>query len=543
MDPKINEILIDLFTADPSLKEHEANLIKIITEYMEARPDTKFDKKFAAELRAELLKKAEEIKTKTDRKIIPFDVKLTRFAYGLAGATLVAVLAFGLAVSVFNPSGLKKSATGPAINFGGGIVTLGRNAFAINAPSANRDSATLGYGRGGGGGSMVTAEKSVTANLSSPSTVQSSEAMGGDADIANAKILPPEYTVYKYVYKGDDFTQDLPTVDIYRRAITPAGSRALADYITALDFDLFDLSKFNGADVANLTLAQNQEFGYTFTMDFASNQVSIATNYLQWPRPELDCKDEACYQSLQMTIDQIPPDDNIIALADDFLASFGIDKAKFGKPYIQKYWEYEIQQGVQRSAIYVPTEVSVIYPYVIEGQDVYDESGNPAGIYVGVNIKYNKGSSIYSIAPDTYEKSNYDAITDKAEIFKIAERGGLYPNYYYGEQGAVKEIALDTPRLALMRFYDYDQNEGKSSELYIPALIFPIKDMPADYPPYSKRAIAVPLAKTIYEKIGNIVGEPMPMPLAEEAAVDQTASGTETAQPNPADIQPPEPKQ
>lgn len=532
MDPKITEILNDLFSADPALKEHEAEIIKIIEEYLKSKPDTKFDKKFAEELRSELMKKAAELKAQKQIKA-NFDIPafLTKFSYALAGSALVLVLVAGLTVSTIGGKSGKVN-KGASINFGNGIIKLGRNAFAMNIQPGNKNASTLAYGRGGGGGGNESAQS--TATLEAPKALKSGVAEGGVA-MDSAKMIAPEYTTYKYVYKGEDFTQDLSTVDIYRRTITPSGSKALADYITALNFDLFDLSNFSGSDVQNFTLSQDKEYGYTFTMDFLNNQISIFQNYLKWPRPELDCKDEACYRSLQMTPDQMPSDEEVISIGDEFLASYGIDKTKFGKPSIQKYWESELERATDKSTVYIPQEVTVIYPYVIEGKDVYDESGNPTGLSVGVNVKYKKGSSIYSIAPDMYEKSNYDAITDKNEILKVAEQGGMYPIYYYGGQENVKELELDTPYLALMRFYDYDQKDGKQSELFIPALIFPVKDIPKDYPAYGKKAITVPLAKEIYDKIGGRVGIPeQPMPLSEPSAVEKPAespaAGSEPAQ-------------
>ena len=57
MKDKLKTILTDLYKIDPSLKEHEEALMKIVKQVLESRPDTKFNKAFARTLRKKLLSK------------------------------------------------------------------------------------------------------------------------------------------------------------------------------------------------------------------------------------------------------------------------------------------------------------------------------------------------------------------------------------------------------------------------------------------------------------------------------------------------------
>ena len=62
MEKIIQQILSELYGIDPSLHVHEEKIIKIINEYREAKPDTKFDAEFASRLKKEILQRVAELK-------------------------------------------------------------------------------------------------------------------------------------------------------------------------------------------------------------------------------------------------------------------------------------------------------------------------------------------------------------------------------------------------------------------------------------------------------------------------------------------------
>ena len=59
---ELNIILENLYQIDSSLKKHELELIKLIQNMSDLKPDTKFDEAFAARLRAQLLNLKPELK-------------------------------------------------------------------------------------------------------------------------------------------------------------------------------------------------------------------------------------------------------------------------------------------------------------------------------------------------------------------------------------------------------------------------------------------------------------------------------------------------
>ncbi len=107
----INEILEDLYRIDPSLRNEEAELKKLIDELIKSRPDAEPDADFKARLKAELLSKME----KKDHKKVSFFIMHRKAFVGAAGlaAALVLVLTFAVRPElsrVFRGSGAAESA-------------------------------------------------------------------------------------------------------------------------------------------------------------------------------------------------------------------------------------------------------------------------------------------------------------------------------------------------------------------------------------------------------------------------------------------------
>lgn len=61
---KVKNILNELYALDPELAKYEKEIKKIIEEYLKAKPDSKFDEKFALELREKVMARAKELKIK-----------------------------------------------------------------------------------------------------------------------------------------------------------------------------------------------------------------------------------------------------------------------------------------------------------------------------------------------------------------------------------------------------------------------------------------------------------------------------------------------
>ncbi len=82
--------------------------------------------------------------------------------------------------------------------------------------------------------------------------------------------------------------------------------------------------------------------------------------------------------------------------------------------------------------------------------------------------------------------------------------------YPFGDTSAKKrEVRLGEPTLAYSRLYDYRDN--MSSELLVPALVFPVLDTPKDGEWFNTQVV-VPLVKDFFEVPGGNPAVPFPLP-------------------------------
>jgi hypothetical protein len=151
------------------------------------------------------------------------------------------------------------------------------------------------------------------------------------------------------------------------------------------------------------------------------------------------------------------------------------------------------------SSIYpVSNSVSVIYPFLLDGKQVYDDWGSKQGLQLNVNLEFNKVSSLYNLNTQNYQSSNYKMETDKDKILKLLRNGSIYPYYNYQETDTkIVEIPVGTPKLQYVRTWQYKNNI--SDELLVPALVFPILNPDKTDNPY-KTSVVIPLAKDLIDQ-------------------------------------------
>jgi len=136
---------------------------------------------------------------------------------------------------------------------------------------------------------------------------------------------------------------------------------------------------------------------------------------------------------------------------------------------------------------------------------------------VTVDIRHKKVSNLGPIQSHRYETSSYPAETDAARIIAAAERGGFGGGWYFPEAEKKVTLELETPQFIYLQQYTYESAE--SSELYVPALLFPIKDW--QQKGFWNSGVAVPLAKEMLDQQDQNFPGPQPMPLIEPAPAVQ----------------------
>ena len=506
MEKNIEKILQDIYELDASFREHEDKLRAIIKELIKARPDTKFDEEFARELRIEVMRRAAILKQEAiavKSGIFSQFRWANKFAYALGGAAIALVLAIPI-MNLFNQDIQPVNEGKLAVDITSGITRVEEQAWGSlsseNTAAFSEAVATKGLG---GGGSIT----------SMPAPVQT------DAGITEARAIAPEYYNFDYQYVGEELNLDQAERAVFKRVKDSLDGSSLVSLLRNMDFSLVDIGKFKNAEIDNLNINEDRDFGLALNINLAENSINIFKNWQKWPQVNAGCSDQACWERNRLTINDIPKDEKLIALADEFIKDYRIDISNYGEAFVYDHWRRQYEQAEDKAEVWIPDEVTVIYPLVIDGQTIYDEGGNPTGLSVSIDIRNNRAAGAHSIAPQVYESSAYQAETDAAKIIALAEQGGRQ-RVYVPEGGKTMTIELGTPTLGLMKYWQYDNIKQLTNELYVPALIFPVKNRPEQTAYYYSDNIIIPLVKEIldiYNQDGPVGPMPRPMPLLEEA--------------------------
>lgn len=484
MHTQLEKILSDLYQSDPSLKQHDQVLRKLVVELLELKPDTHFDESFRQELRRKLMALAE---TQESKPSLTSNF-MKRFQFVGAG---VAVLAL-LVASVWYLNDIKN----PATNFtsmlsGPKITRAGDNAFGslANLTENNRNQSGGGFGGSGNNPAPVAADESV--GMGTP----------------DAKMIAPEQSVnFKYVYTGEELTLIQDKVDVLKRQKNQ-NIGSLGDFISQISMGLLDVNSFDDTQVQNVTFAEDRENGYIVNISSSEGTVNINENWAKWPSltmpacaVPLSSIDRGCPEPRRIKISEVPADQVLIDAANAFLDSHSISRAAYGEPFVQSDWRVQYERTVDKTSYWIPDMMNVVYPLTIDGQQIHDEGGNLTGMNVAVRFTPEvRVSGVWELTTQNYQSSSYQGETDVSRIMGLVEKGG-FRNYYYSDPKAkTVEIELGTPEVSYVKLWNY--SNGANEELLVPALIFPVTKEPADLGPnyWYRKNIVIPLVKEILD--------------------------------------------
>jgi hypothetical protein len=478
MNNQIQDLLRELYQADPELKNQEAELIKIINFMLKEKPNTKFDENFRLELRQRLLAKADELKeAKAPKQNFLIKLTMAQSVYALAGAAII-MLVIILPLAYKGPSqDLSGNYLAEIFNSRLSLETLNSNAFGtLGVPASNPSAqSTVAKGLGGGGGYA-------------------------SADKMASGLMPP-FVVYdfKFKYQGEEITQPAETMSVLKRV--KQNNQLFNDLFKKLNLGLIDANKFSNLKIQYLNLAEDRDGGYVLDINPYEGLVTINLNWNYWQTdPVLDQK--------PLTLNDVSNDAGFIAMADEFLAKYGIDTSKYGQPEIDQTWRRYYEKTPNKSEYYFPDTITIIYPLIVNGLPVYEEQGNKVGINVAINVKYQKVMSVSNLMTTNFQASDYQAETDINRIKEIALKGGLYTYPTVADantQIQVNDVTLGTPIPGYMRYWQYSGNTNQ--EMLVPAYIFPILETTGETP-YYKQSIVVPLVKEILDSVSNPIIQP-----------------------------------
>ncbi|HBK33868.1 TPA: hypothetical protein DEP34_02805 [Candidatus Uhrbacteria bacterium] len=339
------------------------------------------------------------------------------------------------------------------------VITLGSSAFgSLVATDEPQTGDTLGMG----GGKEITSEEAVLSN----------------------GLLPAEYypTIsYRYVYEGTlpDFST-FPSF-VYKRSSMIEAPESIARAVSSSTIGSFDFSRLGNLTLQNMYLAQEGDKGYAVGVDFTYGSLYINQNWNTWT--------EDVYTPLAFS--DLPPFEQVIAVADAFLADFGLDRTGYGSGVITD------ADLFTENSLYIPDEATVVYPKNLEGYTVWDLYGTPQGMMVGVNLRTLQATRLSVGLDGQFASSSYPMVTDEALVRGVIERGGLY-GWSDPSADTIYTVKVGDPVYGLAHYFLYQ--DGKTEYLYLPALYFPVIEVPEGAEVWQD-AVVVPLAEEVLREV------------------------------------------
>lgn len=483
MTPTYQSLLAELYEIDPGLREHEADLVPLIQKLLAEDPAQKPSAAFVKKLRKELQTRA--VPTEATEYRMSYAAPsgfFSRFAYALAGAAAAVVIAVPVTLRFTQDHGvpLVPQAADEDARDGFAAGENARNESTAAVPAGNNPVPGF-YGRGGGG--------------------------GGGGDMAMGKMsavtaLIAPWNPVKYRLEGD--LPELPQGDV---AVLERDTRTLnvpfASIQNAFADAAIDLSSFDGTSVDNVMITQRKPFGYTINVSMYDGSVSINQAWEYWPHPENNCQTEDCYRGLQPKLSDIPADAELIRIAGEFLADHDIDLEGYGDPTVDHAWRREYDRTEDKRYAWVPESMRVVYPLIVDGKTVTEAGGGPAGISVQVSVKHKRVSDVWGLTTYRFGRSNHPAVTERSDVEEFLGMAGV-------QTPEAPTVTLKDPTIGYVRLHVFEN--GKNQELFVPALIFRVTDVPNDVY-YYQPTVAVPLAKDLLDQAQPPVPiDPMPMP-------------------------------
>lgn len=428
MDKRIQSLLEEIYTIDPSLRSRQPELLQLLDRLIKAEPTAQLDPVFRAKLRQRILERMNNA---------PATAGFWTWFFGRPWAAALPVAAAAvIAIAVWPLSSPVSTDPQPA------IVSRGAEAFG-----------------------QLTAGQLVAVGASR------SQSGGGSEDATTLSIAPERFSGTRYEYR---FAGNVPGVDLpVLRRLAGLTSASLSGLTSPGLSNLINLDAFEKLEPQQLTLKENRATGYSVTLDFQNGVISMAQGW-----SELAVK-ETTLPPTSGSTDAVPSDQELIGLARDFLDRYGIARAGYGEPIVRKDWMLWLAAGTEaeRSMI-APSEVTVVYPWRINGRTVYDESGYPYGLQVNISLATKSVTYLGNLSPQRYEASAYEIVTDAKPILEVASRGGLYAYQPPAEPG-VTTVQLDLGQPVIAYMLSRYQLDQQPVDYLVPALVFPVGNPPA----------------------------------------------------------------
>lgn len=463
-------ILAELYAADPSLRQYDSELKKVIKKLIATKPRAEMNEVFRRELRSALLKKAEELKPPTTEDVRGAYLKPSHLAFAGTGAVIilaVAIISYAL-INKTNETETSPAET-PKVAFSEASITeLSAEAFG-DLSSRNLQSSSGEIGAYSEQESTLNNTDDIISVDTDTETV-----MGG--------------TNYNYIY---NYAISLPDSDmaIYKKTTDENAARQAADYLKNFDLNMIDLNTFDQLQLQSFSLTQDKEYGYNINFNLSTGYFNMVSNGNKWF--EYD-------SSERLYLEDVPTDEHLFATANGFVKQYDIDVTGYGNPEIEESWlDPNSRYTDDLDEVYIPGSIKVIYPLLINQRRVYTTFGDPVGLELNIDLRENKVSSVSNMTNLTLESSDYPIETDTEKLLSQVQQGGYY-ELRYENPANTYDIQLGEQELAYITTY-----ENGSQQYFIPALVFPVVE-PSDF---YKNRVVVPLVSGLLPEIQDVPEE------------------------------------
>lgn len=488
---KLKGILKDLYNLYPDLKNHEKELEGLVLKMIESKPEIEFDESFARLLKEKVLSSLDLNKNNNNNFKFNF---MNKRIFVAAGSLVALSIVFIAAISFYAPNKNNDSVWNIA-----SLVSNKNKEVAVSdlAPNSFGSLRTLSY--------VATGDDSVSATNDGRAVV-SGPAGDLNKDIRimgeeDGLLVSMPYYGVSYVYTGEELSLDDLSSLVYKQINNQEEiAKSLAKNLSSFNFPGIDLKTFDNLRVNSLSFSEDKDRGLSINFELKDGNISIYENWEKWLIPEMEAcgGDEACYDNYRVKLSDMPSDDVSISLANQFLAKHSVDTNNYGKPQVDRNWLNYYEADNDKINYYFPNQVSVVYPLLIDNQEVRDQSGYLAGISVDINVREKRVSGLHTAMPYKYEASSYDLVRDGARIIALAEDGGYSGSYYGTSEENVPELELDTPKFVYLKMWR--QVEQGEEDILVPALMFPVIRK-ADESYYGTDYIVVPLIEELIEEL------------------------------------------
>lgn len=530
---------LDELMRELGMDSANTKLRKSLERVTTSKPDAPLSPQFKATLRTKIASEAEQQKLRHERyssvsqdlssnsnnsTTINFSIFMKRYIMPAVLAVFVFVAGGAWYANQNNPA-LFQDGKGNEILSGKFTVDeLEENSFG--------DLAKVEIVDNGKGGNAGTGTEAGGMNAQADSEKLAAP-QGGEG--APTILPPPYYDAYRFKYVGGDLPKVADSQPVYKRLKPETTESLAAKIIRIFSFGLIDLTKFSNTKLQSISFLEDKDYGYNVNVDLAYGNVSMYQNWERWPQPAYDCYSYDCPGPEPIKIGDVPSDEEVFSAVEQFIDNYSISREGYGKPEVVEYsnWRVLYDQSPDKDNFFIPDTIQVVYPMVLDGRKVMDESGNPTGMNITYNIRERKVVGMYDLMTKKFEKSRYEAETDKNRLLKVAENGGFRNYSYYEGAQNIATLELDTPTIQTYRIWYSADPMSQGEDLYVPVMVFPIKNW--DQSLYWKQNIIVPIVKSILDtEDKNNPPYPMPMPvdLQDQPAVKtENESGTVQIQP------------